>query len=205
MQPDTNAQTPPPSNNFYFLNEQPKKTASLPSLSGSNFTKKIILLVIVFIVIVVLIEIVSSLTANKSVNLPSLYNVISVDNNINLIAQNGTQNSTAPNLTDLAYNALGTSTTNNNKLERLLTNNNIKLNPALIITDNSLSARLNKANSLDNYNTTFTNLMSQELSQYQAALSSAYKSNSSPIIRHYLSTDYTNAKLLIIMLQSNYS
>jgi len=205
MQPNSSNNQTSPSNDFFFLNTPPSNQKPLMSFNKLNFRGKLIMILAAFIVIVLIIIVINALTTNKSVNLPTLYNVINVDNNIQAIAQNGAQNATAANLTDLAYNAIGTSNTNIYDLENLLTKNNIQLSSALITTDNNLTNQLNNANSLGYYNSKFTSLMNSELTEYQAALSTAYKANSSPAIRQYLSNDYSNAKLLLVMLKSNYS
>lgn len=204
-QPSYSPPSSPAGDPYAFLNQTNQSPSPLNLIKGKSFKTKMLLIIFVFLVIVIILAIVKSiLSSNNALNMPSMYAVLSSQQEINTLASTGTQSSTSQSYLNFSYTALATSATNETKLSSLLNANGYKLNPALIVTQPNLTNQLTQAQQNSTFDATYGPIISAQLQNYRTVLVNAYKLNKSPVIREYLNTDYQNAGLLIKMFKSSY-
>jgi len=203
-QPSYSPPSPPSVDPYDFLKQTNQPSSPLNLMKGKSFKFRILLIVLAFLVIVIILAIVKSiLSSNSGLNMPSMYAVLSSQQEINTLALTGSQSSTSQSYLNFSYTALATSATNELQLTALLKANGHQLNPALIVTQPSLAAQLTQAQQNSTFDASYGPMISAQLQNYRTVLVNAYKLNTSPVIREYLNGDYLNAGLLIKMFNSS--
>lgn len=199
--------TQPPADPYAFLYESQKKPNPLSNLiSGGSFKGKLVFGLAALLVIVILIAILkAALSSGPSVNMQSLYSVMSEQQEILNLASIGSSQSQNPVNQDFATTVTGVITTDQSKLIKLLGNNNIKVNPNLYVLQPSVDSRLTAAQQTSTFDPLFVSIMEQQFGYYKKDLSNAYAANAIPVIRSYLSADYKNINLLLAIINNNYS
>jgi hypothetical protein len=133
-----------------------------------------------------------------------MYTVLNSQQEINTLALAGSQSSTSQRSLNFSYTALATTATDETKLIKLLNSNGYKINPALIVSQPKLTYQLTQAQQLSQFDSAYRPIISAQLQNYRNVLINAYKINSSPVIKSYLSSDYKDIDLLITMFNSSY-
>ena len=99
---------------------------------------------------------------------------------------------------------LAAATTDNNKLIQLLGYNHIKVSPKNYVLQPQADAQLTQAIAVSNFDPVYAAVMLTQLKLYQNVLTNAYSLNTSPVVKSYLKTDYSDINLLLVMLRSSY-
>lgn len=196
--------TPPQQTNPYaFLYETPKKQSSLSGLAGgSKFKRLIVVLAGLLVLALLALGFKAILGSSSPVDMSSLYSVIGEQIELLGLANTATQDSQSqPNL-NLTYTIIGSLTTDKNNLTSLLGQNNIKLNPNLLVLQPSADQQLAQAQQTASFDSAYIPVMKQQLELYQQDLANAYTKNKSVVIKKYLKADYANSVLLLKMLGS---
>lgn len=206
MQPESTP-TPPPTDPFAFLNEA-HKPSPLQSL-GTNLTgrSKIVFAVGAIVVIIILLVLVKSfLGGNKGVDINSIDTVLTQQQEVINLANTGVQQQQvmSQSYLNFTYTAIGSATTAQTKLLKLLSYNGVKVSSSLLTKVPTTNTQLQDAEQTSTFDSIYSQVMNQQLAQYKTALNSAYVLNKSAVIKSYLVTDYKNTLLLLKMLGSSY-
>lgn len=208
MQPNNSPQQPP-ADPYAFLNEvrKPKPLQNLFSGfgGGSLKTKLVLGLVVILIVIVLIAVLKAAFSGNSQINTPSLYAVMSEQQELINLASIGSSQAQNPVNQDLAASLTGVLTTDQGKLINLLDYNHIKVNTAQFVLQPSVDNRLNQLQQSSSFDPLFTSVIEQQFGYYKSDLTNAYNLNINTVVRSYLKTDYANLNLLMKMLSYNYS
>jgi len=199
------APPPPPAPNPYdFLNTPSGSSKPLSNLVSQKplKTKLLIYLTGALLIVILLYGIKSIFSGNNGVNMPSLYNVLSQQLELNQLANTGTTTAYTQSYINFSYTVLGSTFTDQSQLTTLLTDNHIAVNQGLIVTNPTLESQLTQAQQLTQFDSVYGPMMLKQLEIYKSDLSTAYSLNKSPVIKKYLSSDYRHATLLITMYNS---
>ncbi len=210
MQPTQNPYQPQV-DPYAFLNQAGKSRYSFNPLknlfsggNGSSFKRKLMLfggVVIALIILIVILKI--ALGGNSNINLPSIYAVLGEEQEIINLSQSGQQSSSQANL-NFAYTALGSVTTDQTNLTKLLSKNGIGVSPGQLILQPSADNQLKQASASGDFDSVYVSVMQTQLKLYQSNLAKAYSLTSSSVLKSYLNQDYKNAALLLKMLNNAY-
>lgn len=207
MDPSLQPTPPPPSDPYAFLNESKHSNSLALNLGNLSGRGKILFAVVAIVVLLVIVVAAKSLfSGNKSFNLPSLTLVLSEQQELSNLANSGIQQSQVMSQTYLnfSYTTLASVTTDQTKLNKLLTYNNVKISSNSYVLQPNVDAKLQQAQQTSTFDTVYATVMQQQLGYYKNDLSQAYNLNQSPIVRSYLKTDYNDTLVLIKMLGSSY-
>ena len=207
MPPNINNQYTPPTDPYAFLNETSKKRP-LSNLFGNrniSMQGRLVIVVVALIVLLIIVFALKSILTHPSVNMPSVYAVLSEQQELISLATTGTQQSHNQSFLNFSYTAIATATTDQSKLIKLLAANNITVNGNQYVTQPNVAQELTQAEAVSAFDSTYPSVMQAQLKLYQADLNNAYLQNASAVLRGYLKQDYQNCQLLIDMLNSNYA
>ena len=160
-------------------------------------------LIVLLVLIILIAGLKSVLSGPSDVNLPSLYGVLSEQQELINLTTIGGQQSVSQRYLNFSFTTLGSVTTDQTNLTTLLTANHYTINTTNLVLQPSLDSALNQAAQQSNFDPTYGPMMQAQLNKYQQLLSQAYSLNKSNVVRSYLSADYTNTKMLIKMLSSS--
>ena len=208
MQPN-DAPSQPTVDPYAFLNET-KKPNPLQNLfsgsgGGSMKSKLVLGLVGVLIIVVLIVVLKSAFSGNSQINTPSLYAVMSEQQEIINLATIGSSQAQNPVNQDLAATLTGVITTDQGKLIKLLDYNNVKVNTSQFVLQPAIDSRLNQIQQSSSFDPLFISVMQQQFGYYKNDLSNAYNLNANNVIRSYLRTDYNNLTQVMKILTYNYS
>lgn len=142
------------------------------------------------------------LGSSSPVDMNSLYSVIGEQIELLGLANTATQDSQSQQNLNLTYTIIGSVTTDKSSLTSLLSQNNIKLNPNLLVLQPSADQQLAQAQQTASFDSAYIPVMKQQLELYQQDLANAYAKNKSAVIKKYLKADYADSVLLLKMLGS---
>ncbi len=166
---------------------------------------RLIIITVVLVVLLIITFALKSVLTHPIVNLPSVYAVLSEQQELVNLATTGTQQSSNQSFLNFSYTAIATATTDQSTLFRLLAANNIAVNPNQYVIQPNAANELTQAEADSEFDSTYPNVMQAQLKLYQAVLNNAYMQNTSAVLKGYLKKDYQNCQLLIDMLNSNYA
>jgi predicted outer membrane protein len=207
MPPNINSQYTPPTDPYAFLNEPSKKRSLINLFWNRNMSMRgrLIIITVVLVVLLIITFALKSVLTHPIVNLPSVYAVLSEQQELVNLATTGTQQSSNQSFLNFSYTAIATATTDQSTLFRLLAANNIAVNPNQYVIQPNAANELTQAEADSEFDSTYPNVMQAQLKLYQAVLNNAYMQNTSAVLKGYLKKDYQNCQLLIDMLNSNYA
>lgn len=207
MPPNINNQYTPPTDPYAFLNEPNKKRSMSNLLLKGNMSMqgRLIIIALILLVLLIMVFALKSVLTHPSVNLPSIYAVLSEQQELVNLATTGTQQSHNQSFLNFSYTAIATATTDQSKLLRLLAANNIPVSANQYVIQPNAAHELTQAEANSEFDSTFPGVMQAQLKLYQADLNNAYMQNTSAVVKGYLKQDYQNCSLLIDMLNSNYA
>ena len=196
---------PPPSDPYAFLNDT-KKPSPFSMFSGrlSNLSLrgKLIFAAGALILLVILLVIAKGLFGgHKNIDLTSIDLVLNQQQQLINLANADTQQQSSQYL-NFSYTVVASVTTDQMKMDHLLSYNGIKVNPLSSTVDPSVNTQLQNAQQTSNFDPVYIGLAHKELQVYQKDLKYAYSQNPSPIVRGLLSADYNNTSLLLKALTS---
>ena len=192
---------------FAFLNESKKHSFNpLGLFNGLAFRARVIALVGGGLVLIILIFGLSSVFGgNSGINMTSLYAVLGQQQELINLSTIGTQQSnSSPSYLNFSATMLAAASTDNNKLIQLLSYNHIKVSQKSYILQPQADAQLTQAIAVSNFDPVYAAVMLTQLKLYQNVLTNAYSLNTSPVVKSYLKTDYSDINLLLVMLRSSY-
>ena len=192
-------------NPYAFLDQTgPTQSSSFSFLTNGSFKAKLIfgagsIVVVVFLLIIIKLI----LSGSSSFNLPSL-NVVLYDQQVLIDLTNSYSQQSSNQISQSAsYTILGTLTTDENTLTKLLTYNNQKVNVSLYSIPGNITSQISQSVQINNFDQTYQSILISQLTSYSRTLQQAYVLNKSPVIKSYLNTDFNHAKMLYQMLNSS--
>lgn len=209
MQPNGYPQptpTSPPSDPFFFLNNPiPQKRSPLSFFrSGSPKSMRLLMILVALLFIILIIAGIKSLFSNgKPLDVPSLTQVLVQQQEIISITTTGSQQASSQTYLNFSYTALGSITTDQANLVKLLTANGHKVNLTTIVPSATIAQQLTQNEQTSNFDAVYGTIISKQLGIYKNDLSNAYNLNKSPIVRNILSQDYKDTTLLQQMFSSS--
>ena len=143
------------------------------------------------------------MSGSSNFNLPSL-NVVLYDQQVLIDLTNSYSQQSSNQISQSAsYTILGTLTTDENALTKLLTYNNQKVNVSLYSIPGNITNQISQSVQINNFDQTYQSILISQLTSYSRTLQQAYVLNKSPVIKSYLNTDFNHAKMLYQMLNSS--
>jgi hypothetical protein len=199
-----------PSYDFILNPAPPPKRLPLKNLGrGSSLPRRLLLAVAVFFVLVLLAVVLKSLLSGSSSN--SLVLTAAVQQQQELIhivsnANNISQQQSSLSTTDQNFSTtaqLAVSSQQQQLLAYLKANgHSLSAQQVALKVSTAVDNQLNAALTASTFDQSFREVMQQQLTNYERALSQAYKVTTGAKGRQLLKTDYTGAQLLLQQLSS---
>lgn len=193
---------------FFMSPEKPSKPSLLGGGSGggnsSSLAMRVGLILGGAVVLIIIIVVLSSLLSGPS-NIPHLLTVAEDQNELVNLATTGTQDATEAVTQNFSQNCALSMQSAQGQLINFITSHGggkpgsktlaLKQNPA---TDTALS----NANASSTFDSTYINVMQNQLNVYKSDLNTAYKNSQNTAEKQLLANDYTDAQLLLQELNS---
>jgi hypothetical protein len=203
-------QYPSGQNPYDFILNPPKppKASPLAKLPGGGnpFVAKIILLAGVAIVIMIILAIVSSfLTKGSSANTTALIDIAQTQAELIRVSDQGVNNASQQSVKNLAITTKYTAKTQQNQLIKYLSSQGATVNPKQLTLKRNAQTdqKFTVAQQTSTFDAVFAKEMQSELQTYATSLKQLFNTATGENERTLLSTDYTQAQLLISQIPSN--
>lgn len=189
---------------FIFNHQQPKQSLNLAVKLPSNPFGKIAVVVGGLIILVILFNVVSGLLKGPS-SLPELMSVLEDQQELIHISNDA---SGEPDLSDINQNFTATASlslsSSSSLLQSYITTAGDKVNPNDLLLKESrvTDSTLTGAEAAGDFNSTFTQVANEQLTNYINDLKIAYAASKGPKGQALLKNDYNQAKLLQTSLNS---
>jgi hypothetical protein len=184
---------------------KPSPLAKLPG--GSNpFVLKIAVMVAGAIVLMIILGIISSLLSSGSkANATALTDIAQTQAELIRVSDQGINNSTQQSVKNLAITTKYTAKTQQNQLVNYMATQGIKVNAKQLTLKRNAQTdqKFTVAQQTSTFDTVFAKEMQTELQNYAATLKQLFSAATGENERNILSTDYTQAQLLISQVPSS--
>jgi hypothetical protein len=201
-------------NPYDFILNPPKPTAPhplgglpLPKVSGHSLAAQIAVLIGGAIIVMIIIAIIISALTGSNLNTTDLINLAAEQAELIQIATVNGSTVTLTSNQELAINTQLTIQTDSNNLLKFLAAQGVKPSPKQLQADSSAATTLQLQNAQANstIDTVFAQIMQNQLQTYTSSIRKDYDEATNPTLKRLLSTDYTQAELLIKEVPSSAS
>jgi hypothetical protein len=202
-----NPPAPPRSDPYEFITAPatPQKRASL-SLGGNSSMAKRVLIVVGggSLLLIIIILLASLIFGGGSTNTESLISIAQEQTELDRVSGIGVQNAVSQNIKNFASSTQISIFSDQQQLLAFLQQHGTKLKSKELAATASAKTdtALNTAIAASTFDETFTSIMQTDLKTYEQTLKQTFIKTKDPAVRQLLSTEYSNAQLLLEQISS---